>query len=295
MKSEILLHWMSHRGRGSWSSFRQALSGLADEISEVEADALRYGLSDLGYADFFPNDEPRWQVTPPRLIGLCGVPETALLCGARSPDWLAACEQAARQHGCVWQTDSSKPQAPLRVTIAGSATQLAALAQTCRINYQPDWSLHACLRLAPVTDCLGAPQDEPMNWQVKSFDLARYVWQEGALSATAREYKRPFGLGWYFLCDPQERLYLLDKRTAIYAAAAQQSVRLAKYDLTGQTLRVPRQAPLPHAYARSASLCSGWPPRVRDHWIYYEGVTLEIAARLLALVGQPHPGFLCPA
>lgn len=291
MSGETLLYWLSHRGQGAWSSFRQAVAGLRDSGEEVE-DALRYSLSDLRHVEFFVDGSRQWRAFAPQLAGLCGIPQTALLCGARSPKLLTELERAAIKHGCGFEMDCSVPHLPARVTVAGSDEQLVATARACGLRYQPDQSLWLCRGLEPVTKLKGTPEDEPHRWQARAFDLQRRHWVDGYLPGTAREYRTRYGTARHFLCDRQDRLWPMDKRRAVYAAAAQQRVKLATYDFEQCALSVPRSAPLPQAFARAACLCSGWLPQIQNDLLVYVGVTPEVAAWLLVLAGQPHPGFV---
>jgi hypothetical protein len=138
-----------------------------------------------------------------------------------------------------------------------------------------------------VEETSGSP---PIRWTARSFDLQTRRWVDGELPDTAREYTSKFGERRFYICGHQGGLHAAPKRSAIYAAAAFRKVSLAGYDLPSRTLTTAAAAPLPEAYARAACLCSGLPPRFNDNFWIYKGVPPAVAAALLVLAGQPHPG-----
>jgi hypothetical protein len=103
-------------------------------------------------------------------------------------------------------------------------------------------------------------------------------------------YTSRYGENRYFVCDQQNRLTAMLKREAIYTSAALQNVALAAYDLQQQKLTMPAKALLPAAYMRAACLCSGEPSNINGRRIVFKKVTPDVAAILLVLAGQLHPG-----
>lgn len=290
MNADSLLYWMSHLGEGSWRRFRDAAELTPPNHDQTEmARFLRICFSDLGYADFFVDGSQRWRVCSPLMAGLCEKRQ-AVLYGARSPSLIEALQAAAQKRGCRFEIQNLQ-NLPSRVLFEGDLKQLAATAQAARLNYKPNLAAALCRRLMPVMHSVAEISGKaPIRWAVRSFDLQRRRWVEGELPDTAREYTSKFGEQRFYLCGSHGELHAAPKRTAIYAAAALRRVSLAGYDLPSHTLKTAAAAPLPEAYTRTACLCSGLPPRFKDNFWIYEDVSPEVAAALLVLAGQPHPG-----
>jgi len=290
MNADGLLYWMSHLSEGTWRRFRGAaeLMSADDDPAEL-ARFLRICFSDLGCADFFVDESQRWRVRPPLLAGL-GEKRQAVLCGARSPALIERVQDSAPKYGCRLEIQALQ-NLPSRALLEGTHEQLAATAQDVRLMYVPNFAASLCHRLVPVIESVAETSESaPIRWSVRSFDLQKRKWIEGELPDTAREYTSKYGERRFYLCGQLGELHAAPKRSAIYAAAALRKARLTGYDLPTRTLTTAAAAPLPEAYARIACLCTGMPPQLKDNFWIYEGIAPALAAALLVLAGQPHPG-----
>lgn len=291
MSGELLLHWLSHLGEGTWNRFRGAAAGIVPPDSDAmrKLQFWRNRLSDLGHVDFFADGSQRWRVRQPVLAGLCGLEGVAVLCGARSPKLVQTLQSATEKHGCRFDV-SGLPDLPSRVTVAGADEQLGGVARECRLPYKAQYSEMLCRELKLITATPGGASDEPAGWKVRSFDLGARRWVEGRLPKSARAYESSYGVLRYYWCDWQNELRPAPKREAVYASAAVQRVTLAGYDGERRSLTIPAAAPLPDDYMRAACLCSGVPPRYEGGMYVFERVPPLIASILLVSAGQPHPG-----
>ncbi len=292
MNGDALLYWLSHLGSGTWSRFRNAtaeLIGPDDENQSVWS--LKHTLTDLGHVDFFVNNSQHWRVGRTTLVGLCGEAEAAFFCGARSPKMIATMQAEAEKHECRFEMQMDS-QLPARIVIRGNEENLTMTAKACRVSYKPAFALQLCRELTSTEDSCCGSIEEPIGWQVRSFDLRSRRWVEERLPLAAREYTSDWGEKIFAVCDHKNILRPAPKRAAIYHSAAMQDIVIAAYDQQHRTLAVPATAPLPEMYARAACLCSGIPPRYENRELIYNGVVLPVAAALLVLAGQPHPGVL---
>ncbi len=294
MNWDSLLYWISHLSSGSWARFKKALAGLSpfEEETRYDATLARIRLSDLGCADFFVNGTQNWRVSEPGLIGLTGEPDSAIMTGARSPGLIESLCKAAERHGCVAEIQTSA-DSPSRILLRSNEQRLAAAARDCNLPYRPQAALIMTQRLWSLLSLPSEEAVEYIGWQCRSFDLRSLSWIDGdKLPLSAREYDHPrYHRKDYLLSDHQGILRRLPKRAAIYASAALQGVSLTQYNRQKQELIVLARTPLPEDFARIACLCSGISPRFEQGRLVYAGVTLEVAARLMVLAGQPHPGY----
>ncbi len=292
MNCDLLLHWMTHIGEGSWSSFRR----VVEELAPPDADAtelsprLRVSFSDLGYADFFIDGTQRWGVFPPGLGGLALHSNSAVLWGGRTPQLICVLQEAAEKHHCSVSCDSV-PLRPSCIRIEGAEGAVAAVASNVGIPFVSNLAsfLSQSLEAVPLQYKRAPEEAVPRNWKVRSFDLRSLTWVDDLLPLSACEYSPNYGLPRYFLHERREKLYRMEKRVAVYASAMLRNARLAAYDHENHTLTTPIAAPLPGMYTRVACLCSGGPAEIADNRLIYEGVTADLAAILLVAAGQAHP------
>jgi hypothetical protein len=312
MKWDVLLHWMTHLGEGSWSSFRAAVAKLADTEADVDeiCPRLRVVFSDLGHADFFVDDSQRWRVLPPVLAGLPPPAQTAVLTGGCTPHLAATVLEAAAVHGCRAATANGDGQ-PGLLRLEGSKEALKAAAAAAGISYVENYAASVSASIKPVALQLHSARVEepPSNWTVHSFDFGSLGWVEGLRRRSPCEFRPRYGRSkFYFHANCAEgpackaprsekggHLLRLDrceggKRDVVYAAAMIREVRLAVYDAAAETLSVPTAAPLPELYARVACLCAGAPATFDEGRLIYRNVPHAIAAVLLVAAGQPYPG-----
>lgn len=289
MNVELLLHWLSSAGTGRWPAFRQAIARLADEDAdrEMAARIARARLSDLGHVDFFVGGTSLWRVLRPVIGGLAETPGKAVLCGARSNGLLETLQRAASQAGCGMEV-IEVPDSPLDVRLSGPAGRLSALGEAVGVSYIPDLATELCTAARPIAEVVeSSPQESfPHNWAGRSFDLSTLSWVEGITSAYAYQFVSRHGPVRYYVRGEGRVLRRVDRRVAIYAAAARHRRPLADYDDERQILSTPILAPLPDAYARIAALCTGRAAQRLDGRLMYEGVPNRVASLLLALVGQ---------
>lgn len=281
---------MSHVGEGSWASFkRTAISMLAPNVDATdELRQVRMRLSDLGVAEFFIGDTGRWRAFRPLLAASPHRPQSAFLCGGRTPALTTALKEHANRMRCrVYE---------LSVDGLFSSFQyhgpVADLAAAVAVEFEPDVARRLSNEVPQISRLIDeAPARlAPTRWTARAFDVRTARWIDGLQRGTVIEYTSLY----------QERLYLvprgdemveLPKREAVYAAAAKNGARLAKYWPPTRELSTPMSAPLPEAFARAACVASGRPSIVRSGLIVYQEVPARLATVLLVSLGHLPPLF----
>jgi hypothetical protein len=292
MNWEVLLHWLTHLGEGSWAAFRRTLLELGGPDLDVDAASwrARVRLSDLAHVDFFVGGERRWQALAPVLGGLPDDPAVAVLCGGRTPRLVEDLATASMRLGCgVTLLDVA--DGPRQVRLEGGQEAIAAVGTAVGLSYVPNIAAALCWTLEPIQMMLqdAVAEAPPINWAVRSFDLDRLNWADQLLPRTAYEYSSRHGERRYYVRGPGRGLLRMNRRAAVYAAAMFNSVSLAHYDAAARCLSTPVNAPLPEAYSRIATLCSGKLSVVSEGRRIHQGVPPKTAAVLLVAAGQPHP------
>jgi hypothetical protein len=286
--SELLLHWLSHRAKGTWEQFRTAVSAVGDSGEESSHPGnLARSLSEMAHAQFFVGGSRRWRVFAPCIAGLQSSGH-AVMVGARSTALMDALMRGCENHG-VQYTSRALSNGLQQVHLAAESNeQIGAASESSALPYLPDFAMRLCGDLRTVTQQLDAaiPTSRPVNWKVRSFDLTEMSWVEEHLTDTAQEFTPTNGISRFALARRGHALVELDKRTATYAAAHINGVPLLQYDHAGGKLTFPQECPMPEPMARVAAMCSGSPSETVHKRRSYSDVRAEIASLLMATVGQ---------
>lgn len=293
MNWDVLLHWMTHLGEGSWEGFKDALARLAPQNEELRdlVVGLRLHLSDMGHAEFFVGGSRRWRVLAPVVAGLAARPGAAVLCGGRTPQSTGALAAAAEAAGCLVSSEDS-PDGPTTVRVEGEPAALARVASALGVRFVSNYAAALCRQLMPVYDLFErAPvESAPTNWSLRSFDFDSMSLVEGLRPKSACELSPRMGLPRWYVHTRRGKLRPMPKREAIYTAAMLQRVTLLRYDGESRRLTAPLKVPPPELYSRVACLCAGRRGRVECGLIVFEEVPSAIAAVLCVAVGQMYPG-----
>jgi hypothetical protein len=291
MNWDILLHWMTHLGEGSWGGFKDAVARLAGEDAEPNdlVVALRFHLSDLGHVDFFTGGSRRWRVLSPILAGLTQS-DAAILCGGRTPRLHETLVAAAHRADCLVSSEDTDGR-PTILRIAGTPPSLVTVATEAGVTYTWDYATSLCAELRPVFKVFEELREEPSptNWSVKSFDFDSMTMIDGLRRNSACEYSPRHGMPRWYVHTRHGRLKPMPKREAIYTAAMLRGVGLLSYDSVRSRLLVRATTPPPESYSRVACLCSGRRPRVSDGLLVFEEVPPTTAAILCVAAGQSYP------
>ncbi len=292
---DLLLEWMTHLGSGAWSAFREAVADLAGDASDLDEQGLyrtlRITLSNLGHVDFFVDGSRRWHVLHPALVGLAGSSEH-LFVGGRTRSLLDSLRAAAVASSATVSVVEIIPGLS-RVQIVGEPDALRAAAEGVGVEYVPDGAALLSARLPSIRKSLEAaePAQEPINWSVRSWSFQDEKWITDRLDRTVREYSNRHGVRRYLVHLGRDGLREVEKRASFYCAALVRGARVVRYSHENRCLRVPRWAPLPEIYARTACLTGGRLGTLRGDDIVFDNLNSRIASTFLVSLGQ---GFSMP-
>ena len=289
---DLILQWLTQMRQGSWAAFVRAFSVVDSEGDDIRASARRMSsrLSDLAHADFFVDGGNTWRTLQP-LFGGRPAFSDAVICGGRNPNLIDEVGQSCADEGCTIQNSGGDGNGPDLVRVLGDPEQIERVARRLRLPYVPDLAGSLAARLLPIAAVLeSAPLGTPpINWAVRSFDITARRWIDGMLPNTAYEYLSRHGARRHLVRGPRRRLLLLDRPTAVYAAAHLSGVSLLSYHEQQMTLRVPATAPLPPALSRVAAASAGTPGAYQAGELIYEQVPPPIGRALMLAVGQRTP------
>lgn len=291
MNWDVLLHWMTHLGEGSWDGFKDAVSRLAaQEQDNLQVD-LRSHISDMAYAEFFVDGSRRWRVFPPVLAELSPRLGAAVLCGGRTPQLTRTLVSAAETAGCHVASEQTS-DAPTTIRVTGSLANLDHSANAVGVRFVRGYSELLSRRVKPVYELLerAIEQSAPTNWSVRSFDFDSMSLVDGYRPNSACECSPRRGLPRWYVHTRHGRLRAMPKREAVYAAAMLRGVTLLRYDFENERLMAPARVPPPEPSCRAACLCAGRRGRMDGGLIVFDDVPPAVAGVLCVAAGQPHPG-----
>lgn len=291
MNWDVLLHWMTHLGEGSWEAFKDAVTRFAPEDSDCDDLVLdlRFHLSDLGHVDFFVEGSRRWRVLRPVLAGLAQS-DAAILSGGRTPQLHDALAGAAARVGSLVSLNGSHER-PTTLRVTGAPSTINEIAAEIGVAFFHQYSQTLSAELRPLFKVFEELPEEtsPTNWAVKSLDFNSMTMVHGLRRNSACEYSPRRGRSRWYVHTRHGRLKLMPKREAIYAAAMLQEISLLSYDASGSRLLAPARTPPPESYSRVASLCSGRRPLLNGEFLIFEEVPPSIGAVLCVAAGQSEP------
>jgi hypothetical protein len=293
MKANQLLYWMSHLGDGTWESFTNAVTELA-EPNEKQEDKLpdlirrtRFRFSDIGSVDFSTEKRRRWRVVEPLLASFSEKPERAILCGGRSPTLIELLKSATNANDGIFEIEQ-RLSLPDNIVLTANVELLNRIACSCRINRSIDFADESIRRSAPINAQLDrAPSGNLMlGWKRQYFDLDSKRWISTPVLRSACECVSQYGRRMTFLQISRKKTVVMPRREAIYAAAMLAGISIVSYDASG-IFRVPMHAALPEAYARLLCVSSGSIGTIEDGTVCYGPVPPRIARLVMASLGQP--------
>ena len=268
----VLLEYLSEIGCGSWRDFKQALA-TSEAAPDSAAVWVASDLSALAHVEFHPETH-EWAVCPPALVELPGVGPavTGLLCGARSPRFLARVYREAEALSGVLEMTEEDIQGVVmamrfRMPDKDALRAFAANAGLQLIEHAPE-QLAACL--PTVESLLRASKPEEVAPSPGLERLARakddrkctpwLEWRAAFAVDPEGVYRQEWGFRtvywWRGSLDGKRESLRTSKATALYGYCRD----LMTYDQRNLMALFPTDARPPDLYLRALVLCSGTLP-----------------------------------
>lgn len=314
MSINDLLLWMSMRGQGTWTQFRDAVERFhidgkfGDDGSDSEElmtagtqhsyQNVSFDLQRLAHAEFFfsTNDaDADWRVVPPCIsIQNHNNHWLGILCGARSPELLLR----IRQLGALAEITETGV-GPDRITLVhddrAELEQCAAeLGLLVQLN-APETILASLPKIDDERYLIASEPPPSAGWTIESFSCAALKWKtsearewestdSGLFRFTRRFYRRHY-LKWHGMT------YTVSGLIGKYLALKFNCVPLRgllKYDDAAQRFSCPSICRPPILIERALVLCTGELPEweYTSNRIVYDGVAPQVAKYAATLLCQ---------
>lgn len=315
MKYDALLQWVSERGNGSLTSFRQAHDWLAsEEPGAAEGEHWTWALQSLQSLGHLEIDweAHRWEVAPSTIATLVGGGGYALLCGARPGWFLRRLDSLATDPDLAYLADSIVLERPVPQN-RGPSVQLVTLdededaAQVCAalgVEYSP-FAADQLLHLLPsLTDLLRAGRranpELPggvLPTRMGAGEPGQPLFEEMGDSdrITVGAYRMAlFDTRRYFYVHRPGDTFEAGRGEVIYAELRRRERHVLQWDKSDGSLLVPSRFRLPELYERAAVLRTGLLPGVetsgfskeRANFFRYRNIDQSFASFLAGQLGQ---------
>jgi hypothetical protein len=306
MNYDLLLTYLSEKGRGTWEEFKAVWSWLGGENDDRAGKAwiAAQRLSALGHIEVAWDEDKEWAVAPPILTMIPRSGGRALLTGARTR---YLCE-VVREDGDLLARgalDEAAEGLDLWVDIWVQTTGPSTVMLCCKSHNDADrlaselgieYTFSASTRLSAILPQLSSfvslwrPGSLPRGLDVERFDIDSLFWKDvedtlepglyrcNTYSRTEHAINGP--TGWFRV--PME--------AGKYEVLRWEGRSVLRYMEANGSLMVGSGASLPPLQNRAAVLCSGRLPFLAKNgtssWLVYENVDFEIAERIAKSLSQ---------
>ena len=302
---DILLFTLSAWRQTSWRQFKQCF----DELQRKSAGTAGYDpsetatghrwravreLSALGHIDLeLEPDSIRVHIAPPVLAALPGLGfPKAVLCGARSPNFmenLRAEAQSAGVEALIDAQSSASPFAPTRMELrAEDATWIKTVADRVGARYvetAPARLLaQVSISMSEYLQRVAWSNDRELNWSCEDFDTERLQFRaprENRPDQRLSRYRNPWTTMWCYRLWRGNKSAEVDADWGRYTILATINQRVIQHSPDTGDVFVPLGAPLPTLLARAFGLCSGHCPAIAEE------VQTNPGGRYLRFIGVP--------
>jgi hypothetical protein len=283
-----LLYHLSHIGKLSWEKFKYAIGNLTGGQRRFKYDSTYLSiLARLAHLDYDPMKLDRVFIAPTVLVETA-VTHRYVLAGSRTPDFINDIAE------CVSDAGGSSQQIPNRyaptVVVLSELTE-ASLAELESLGIHVSRAFSAKL-----SNLLPSPRrnsflihEAPLPAPVNRFNLRTLEFEPN--------YPPRHNDGLYEIPQFGRNVYVLksgaDQRIVprawgewLFLSACGRKKGLTFYEQKSQTWCVNSKLHLPLTLDRCATLCSGFPPELRDDLFCYADVPVGIAYRLTKAIYQ---------
>lgn len=289
---DLLLHWMSERGAGTWAELRRAVRWLSS-ADDVRPSAIAHLFASLGHIEI-SWIENRWAAAPPVLTILPFAGSHALLTGGRTRTLERKLHEVTADDQDLFVFEH-RQDAPTAILVAAEDDSvIEKLAARLGVHYDYCVADRLSRILPTVAGALKEARESP---PVRGFGVRRLVRSKGGyfhwLEVDSDRFPGLYEYASYsrpeFRFVPEAGRHLIvDKYTGIYAELQRLQLNVLTLEMDGPTgdLVVPLYAPLPVLQARAAAFCSGLGPLSQAGSKRYPNVPLDVAERIAASLGQ---------
>ncbi|MDE0686899.1 MAG: hypothetical protein OXI61_01910 [Candidatus Poribacteria bacterium] len=276
-----LLYYLSHVGELRWEKFKDATSRLTDNQQRFNPSTYLQSLGRLGHLDYDPIELTRVVITPAALIDTA-VENRYVLVGSRTPAFLEEIKNCVADTGGEWHTKFNK-YAPTTFVLSNLTDASFAKIENLGIHIGRAFSAKLS-EFLPKPKHTDFPQQTEMSFpdSLKKFNLRTLEYEPDNLRHGNGLYEIPqYGPSVYILkSGSDQRRVPRDWGVWLAFSALGRTTGWVSYVEKAQTwcVAIPLQVPL--IIDRCATLCSGFPPKLKRNFYHYSDVPIGVAYQL---------------
>jgi hypothetical protein len=306
---DLLLTYVSEKGRGSWRELKEAFTWLAGPTDDPAARAwiAARDLAALGHMEIAWDRELMWCAAAPMVTMLPRSGGRAFVTGARTGwlYWPASRNGAAGSESGLlvevaddlglWLDTCGEQQGPTTLLVACSHhLQAGELARRLGIAYTYNVADQIAGLLPPLLAYARhfTPGELPRGFEAEYFDPALLEWTATDNTEQRGLYRcRTYEGHVHALHGATGSWHRVMREIAIYEVLRWEEQHVLRYSMASDELTVPAEAALPVLHARAATLSSGRLPRrsfsrTSGTTLTYVNVPYRVAQQIAWALGQ---------
>lgn len=287
-----LLFWVSSRGSGTWRTFKNACDKLVGDTIGVNARHIFRRLRLLGHVEYASRNGSRWSACPPALAQTSSG-GTYFLAGQRTPELIRVLGELMTVEDVFQPTYEAPNCIQVNLTSAQDVQTLAEHSEIRRIC-QLRWAGCASERLATILPDLASYRAglalvsgfvvssyATQKWSGREFVRCHFEHDTGMYQLIPRDPNSPSPRQTLFFDAEHDCWRAGDWYGLRYLAQEQVGdICQVRYQPNQKCLILPADYRWPDLYERALVLASGFLPLKRDEWLYFGGISPDLANNL---------------
>ena len=282
-----LLYYLSHEGELSWEKFKEAVDRLADKQWRYNPSTYLISLGRLGHLDYDPIELSRIAIAPAVLIDTA-VENRYVLVGSRTPAFLKEIKKCVSETSGKFQSISEK-YAPTTIVLSDLTEVSFAKIKSLEIHISYAFSAKLSTLLPTPKRTSFSQSDAPLPDSRKKFNLKTLEYEpEDQRQHSDGLYEIPqYGPSVYILISGlDQRKVPLDWGEWLTLSLSGRKTGFISYVEKSQTWCVRSELRLPLIVDRCATLCSGFPSKLKNNFNHYSDVPIGVAYQLTKSLHQ---------
>ena len=284
---DYLLYYLSHEGTLPWEKLKDAVTRLTQNQKRHEPSTYLKSLARLGHLDYNPAKLSHVAIAPAVLIDTA-VENRFVLVGSRTPTFIEEVKECVANIGGKLNIKSDR-YAPKTIVLSKLPDTDFSDIESIGIHISRSFSAKLS-KLLPIPKPTDFPRDntnlpdpvnkfnldnlkfDPYNQRQRNnglYEIPQYVPSVYILKSGADQHIVPRDWGiWFTLSNPGK------------------TTKYVTYNKGTETLRVRVPLNMPLLLDRCATLCSGFPPQLKNNFFHYSDVPAGVAYKLTKSLHQ---------
>lgn len=275
---DSLLYHLSHVGKISWMKFKEAVYHITDSQPRFEYSTYLKNLSRLGHVDYDPMNLSEVVIGPSVLVETA-IENRYVLVGSRVPGFLGEVRRCVSENGGEIQQIPEK-YAPTTVLLSKLTEKALSTLESLGIHISSEFSANLS-QILPRLRLMSFPREPSSAANLENrFNVATLNYEAvtpGTITDGLYQISR-YGPDVYALRSGSYHRRVPRDWGEWYVLA--KTLGLISYVEEPQMWRVKSKLILPLIVDRCATLCSGFPPKLRNGFYCYRNVPIGIAYQL---------------